>query len=333
MTLQHALDLHRNGRLVEAEQAYHEVLAATPDDADALHLLGVALHQRGADAEAAQSIRRAIALAPEVAQYHLSLGGTLTQMGEEAAALECFERALVLDPNSVEAHTALGYLHLNRGDANAAEARFRIGRRAEEEDPMLLLGLGNLYLGRGEAERALKFLSRAAERKPDDPLIQLALGDALFKLGNFAFADQAFVNARTLRPELSRARLMQARVRMREKRYEAAREIFTELLAADLEPFGANAGMADLARAHGQLLRALKYYRRAWAADPNNPGAANAVAWTLENLGDSAGAAECLSTGLQRAPDAHWLRDPLAQILERLGRADEAARVRAAAHA
>jgi hypothetical protein len=40
-TLASALDLHRRGRLTEAELHYRTILAARPDHFDALHMLGV----------------------------------------------------------------------------------------------------------------------------------------------------------------------------------------------------------------------------------------------------------------------------------------------------
>jgi Flp pilus assembly protein TadD len=333
MTLQEALQLHRDGDLDAAESAYQDYLAATPDDPDALHLLGVLQHQRGRDDAAVATLRSAIAQAPQRARFHLSLGGALMQLGDEPAALASFEQALALDPNSVEAHAVLGYLHLQHGELDQAETRFRTGRRAEDEDPMLLLGLGNLYLGRGDAERALKFLTRAAERKPEDAMIQLNVGRAFFEAGNFAFAEQAFLNALRLQADLSVARLYQGRIRVRQKQYDAARGIFSGLLDANQQAFGANAGLGDVARAQSRIVQALKFYRRAWMIEPNNPGAANACAWCMEQLGDFAGAAAYLATGLERTPDAHWLRAPLAGLLERAGRADEAARVRAPADA
>jgi tetratricopeptide (TPR) repeat protein len=116
---------------------------------------------------------------------------------------------------------------------------------------------------------------------------------------------------------------------VRQQQYEAARAVFSGLLDANQQLFGANAGLGDVARAQRQIVAALKYYRRAWSIEPENPGAANACAWCLEQLGDFAGAAACLATALQRAPDAHWLRTPLAGLLERAGRSDEATRVRA----
>jgi Tfp pilus assembly protein PilF len=328
--LQDALKLHRAGDLGAAETAYRSVLADRPDDADALHLLGVLLHKRGDAVQAEASIRQALSRDPDCAQFHLSLGGVLMQQGRDDEAREAFEHALDLDPNAAEAHALLGFVHARAGDLSAAEDRFKIGRRAEADDPMLLLGLGNLYLAREQPEHALKFLARAAERKPEDATIQFSLGRAFFEQGNFAFADKAFENALRLQPGLSRARLYRGRVCVREKRYADAQAIFAELLARDEENFGASAGLGDCERHRGHVLRALKYYRRALALEPDNPGAANACAWCLEKMGDLAGAAGYLSAALQRAPDAHWLRPALSGLLDRLGRGEEAAQVRGA---
>jgi len=331
MTLQEALDLHQAGQFDAAEQAYRAHLQATPDDADALHLLGVLRQQRGDAPAALDLIRQAIALAPDHAQFHLSLGGALLAQGETDAARSSFEVALALDPNRVETHSLLGHLALQAGEGSDAENRFRIGRRADEQDPLILYGLGNVYLDRREPANAAKFLSRAAELKPGDAGIQTSLGRALFDQGAFGLAERAFENALQLRPDLGLAKLYLARSRLRQDKLEAARELFAELAGSNVQTLSANAGLGDVARKQGRIVQALKYYRRALAIDPAHSGAANACAWCMEQLGDLHGAAQYLADGLRRTPEADELRRPLAELLDRLGRSDEARSVRQAA--
>lgn len=334
MTLEEILPLHRAGEFDAAERAYREHLAAQPDDVDALHLLGVVLHQRGDSAAAMAPLLQAVRIAPDVARLHLTLGGVLMQLGQDEAARGAFLRALELDPNLVEAHGVLGHLQLGEGDLDAAENRFRIGRRAtdafEDEDPLILLGLGSVYLARGDGVTASKFLSRAASLRPDDAAIQTALGQSLFAQESFAFAEQALANALRLHPDSSTAKLFLARARMRQNKDDAAREGFSELVAAGKQVFGATAGLGDIARKHGQTVKALKYYKRALELDPTHAGAINACAWCMEKLGDPEAAVRYLSDGVRRSPDADSLRPQLAVLLERLGRGDEAAQVRAA---
>lgn len=328
MTLQDALELHQAGRLDAAEKAYREQLDADPGNADALHLLGVLHQQRGDTAVAVELLRKAIAMAPEQTQFHLSLGGTLLNSGDLEAARASFEQALALDPNRVQTHGMLGHLAMQAGDTGAAEKRFRIGQRADEEDPVILFGLGSVYLERRDATNAAKFLSRAAELKPGDAAIQTGLGRALFDQGAFGLAEKAFENALQLRPDLAIAKLYLARSRMRQDKLDAARDLFAELAANGKQAYFANGGLGDVARRQGRIVHALKYYRRALAIDPANPGAVNSCAWCMEQLGDLHGAVQYLADGLRRAPHADELRQTLAALLERLGRGEEAARVR-----
>ena len=59
MAFLRAVTLHRAGRLAEALARYESILAARPDDADALSLSGVALFQLGDAAGAEERLRKA----------------------------------------------------------------------------------------------------------------------------------------------------------------------------------------------------------------------------------------------------------------------------------
>lgn len=56
-----ALEQHERGLLDQAAEAYRHLLAAQPDHADAMHLLGVVAYQQGDPVRAAEWIGRAIA--------------------------------------------------------------------------------------------------------------------------------------------------------------------------------------------------------------------------------------------------------------------------------
>ncbi len=67
------LQLQKAGRLAEAARCYRSVLDRQPDNADALHLLGVLLYQNGRLNEAIRMIGRAVAVRPGEAAYHANL--------------------------------------------------------------------------------------------------------------------------------------------------------------------------------------------------------------------------------------------------------------------
>ena len=127
-----AIKLHQHGWVEEAEQAYREILAAEPNHAGAMHLLGVIRQQQGEarrgigadrpsdlhqsqEGRLPQQLRRGPALARALcrggsesspvlairanyADAWANLGMVETALGKEEAALESFQKALHFDP-------------------------------------------------------------------------------------------------------------------------------------------------------------------------------------------------------------------------------------------
>ena len=80
-TFRAGLAHHQAGRLDRAEALYRKVLAADPDYADALHLLGVLAYQCGKPAPALQLIERAMPALSELPDVHLNYGNALREAG------------------------------------------------------------------------------------------------------------------------------------------------------------------------------------------------------------------------------------------------------------
>src|SRR5689334_17573304 len=82
--LRQAIALHRAGAVADAEAICHAILAESPAEFDALHLLGVLLYTNGRHAEAAALIGRAIAVDPGHAAAHSNLGLALAKLKRPA---------------------------------------------------------------------------------------------------------------------------------------------------------------------------------------------------------------------------------------------------------
>src|SRR5690348_16009460 len=100
--VEQGLALHQQGRLREAEAVYREVLSREPNNADALHLLGVIATQVKQYTAAVQLIEAAIRVRPNVAFYHNNLGNAYRGLVRRKEAFDAYGRALQLDPNYVE---------------------------------------------------------------------------------------------------------------------------------------------------------------------------------------------------------------------------------------
>ncbi len=79
--LQQALAHHQAGRLDAAERLYREILARGPENADALHLLGLVAYQAGRYPGAEDLIRQAIGVDDRRAAYWSNLGNALQRRG------------------------------------------------------------------------------------------------------------------------------------------------------------------------------------------------------------------------------------------------------------
>src|SRR5690242_6986225 len=68
------IELHRAGRLPEAEAGYRELLEANPEDAEVLHLLGILRGQAGDREEGLRLVQRAIERDPDRDVFQHTLG-------------------------------------------------------------------------------------------------------------------------------------------------------------------------------------------------------------------------------------------------------------------
>src|SRR5215470_15356450 len=121
--LARALELHKAGRLVEAEKDYAKYLAAYPSDLAALNNAAAAALQLGSPALAILRLEKLVALDPRHAHGYSNLGFALIGAGRAEEAVRCLERAVEIDPWLAIAHNNLGIAYenlLRRADAVAS---------------------------------------------------------------------------------------------------------------------------------------------------------------------------------------------------------------------
>ncbi len=105
--LQFGIRSHQSGQLALAEQVYMQILAHYPENADALHLMGVVNHQRGIRDEAERLILKAITVQPNAAVYYGNLGRVYHAQGRMVEAIARYEQALQIQPDFPDAIAGL----------------------------------------------------------------------------------------------------------------------------------------------------------------------------------------------------------------------------------
>ncbi|MBC7757072.1 MAG: tetratricopeptide repeat protein, partial [Bdellovibrio sp.] len=106
--LQTAMAQHQAGNLASAELLYKQVLQTTPNQHDALHLLGLIAKQKGDLKTAVQLMRKALNFNPNYVEAYVNLGASLQAQDNLVEAADCYRKALALRPNYGEVHSNLG---------------------------------------------------------------------------------------------------------------------------------------------------------------------------------------------------------------------------------
>lgn len=188
--------LHRAGRLSEAERLYRQVIAASPRHADALHALGALALQSGHAEAADDLLRQAIRIRP-AADFQLTRGHALLALKRPAEAAQCARLALRGRPSSAEAHQLLGHAMLDAFEAEAAIEAYRAALRLNPNLPDLQNNLGTALRQTGRLEEAEQALRRA----PDEPGALMNLSSVQKELGSFAAAEASLRRALAMAPE------------------------------------------------------------------------------------------------------------------------------------
>ena len=302
--LQDALALHEQGRIAEAAAVYRQIVARDPQNAEALHLLGVAQLQSGNAGQSIALIARAIAIDSRNANYHSNFGLALSRSGRSEEALASFDAALSINPNSANTLNHRGNVlrglgrpdqalaayaralaispgHAdalnNRGavlaDLNRTDEALASFGRALAVDPNhagALCNRGALRVQLKQFEAALADLDRAMALDPENPVVSNNRGNALCGLQRHDEALADFDRAVAINPRYTDAWFNRGSAFSELRRFDEAPADFERALS--LEP-----DRADILIASGQVLQnlkqfdgALQSYNRAIAIKPDD---------------------------------------------------------------
>jgi predicted O-linked N-acetylglucosamine transferase (SPINDLY family) len=199
-TLQLGLEEHRAGRLAAAEARYREVLAGDPDNADALHLLGVIELDRGRLESALASLGRAVELNGQRGEFHVNLGNALKTAGRLDEAIQHYRRAVQLMPLSAEVRNNYGAGLLERGEFEQAAASLRSALAIRGDYGEAHYNLATALVNLARYGEALGEYRRASALLPAHAGTWSNAGHAWHTLGEIETAVRCFRRAVSLRP-------------------------------------------------------------------------------------------------------------------------------------
>jgi tetratricopeptide (TPR) repeat protein len=275
--LRAALQGLAQGDFARARERCGEILDASPDDAAALHVLGLIAH-RGGDRRQAEDClrraaespgtnalyllsyaelcckstdpaaaialtRRALAVDGELALGWFSLGSQLLAAREYAESRDCFVRALELDAGLWQARSQLAIALGRDGHEPESLERFRLLLSECPQNAAVIADYALLLQDLGRYEDALSEMERAIELAPETLDHHLRAADIEVQLGRHAMALERLQGMKrrwTHDPALC---AFEAMLLTLHDRHEQAIELCREALKQGLES-------ADLLRAY-----------------------------------------------------------------------------------
>lgn len=312
--LDEGLRYHEAGNLARAEQMYRQVLTRNPDNADALHLLGVISLQTGHGGTAVDFIRRAIRLNDRIPIYHNNLGLALLRDGKHDEAMACFRRALDLDNRFTDAEISLGKLLHARNAGDEAETHYRHALSLNPESAEAHDNLGRLLAEKGHIEDALACHRRALALRPDMAEAHGNLGNILQRQGNLGEALACYRRALALDPRLPEAHINIGNLLVLQGHAEEATGHFHRALNLLPDSAPAHNGLGMALHTLGREAEAVRHYQRALAIDPRFVDASANMGDSMLEQGRIGEAAHCYRKALDLAPN-DGLRFKLATLL------------------
>jgi protein O-GlcNAc transferase len=227
-TLKLAGELHRAGRLDEAEAVYRQVIGQDGNNTEAWHLLGTLLVQTGRAQGALPLIRRAIALDGKRADYHLNLGVALLKLSNAVEAANACQAAIAIRPDWAEGWYNMGCAAGAMGRWDVAIDAYQRAIALKPDYAEAHFNLGDALRATDRSDEALEAFRRAAEIKPSAQALN-NLGNSLQLQDRYEEAIDAYCRAVAVEPSSINARSNMGQALLNCGRIEEAIETFRQV--------------------------------------------------------------------------------------------------------
>lgn len=185
--------------------------------------------------EAAGECSRVLAADPDNREA-LFLRGTVNYFsGEYASARADLDRVIGLDPNDAEGFFLRALTHCSCKEYDLALADLDRAIALEPSHPRALFWRGAVYLDTEQYDQALADLNQILDLDPDDGGARFLRGCAYHSLARYAEALSDFDCALQLKPDDSRARIHRGDTEMQMQQYERARADYEIAVRQDPE--------------------------------------------------------------------------------------------------
>ena len=323
-TLQKALKHHQKGELQQAEAIYRQVLQLEPNNADALHLLGMIAYRAGKNETAIELIEKAIAVNQAFPIYHNNAGTVYHTLNKLDKAIACYHRALSLKPNDHVAYTNLGCALKEQGKLEEAVACHQRALSLKPDFYEAHANLGCALKEQGKLEEAIACHQRALSLKPGDHKAHINMGNALQEQDKLEEAIACYQRALFLNPDFYLAHTNLGNVLQKQGKLEEAVACHQRALSLKPGDHMVHTNLGNALLEQGKLEEAVACYRRALSLNPGDHKALTNMGGALWDQGKIEEAVACHQRALSLKPDFYLTHTNLGVALQGQGKIAEA---------
>lgn len=322
-SLAQAIQLHQQGHLAPAREAYLAILAAEPGHAEAHQFLGMLEHQEGRAEPALRHFQAAIAIDPGKGFFQVNYGNLLKDLGRPQEAEAAYRKALEIDPADAIAMHNLGHLYQKWGRWPEAREAYEAATRANPDflEAWNKLAAANLRLDNPAA--AMEASNRVIALDPANPSGWFHKADALGRCGKWEESRQCLEKTISLKPVFPEAHNNLGLARKSLGDLAGAAESFHVSLAQDPSFAEPCCNLGQLALDRHDHDEAFGWYRKAFELDPNSSQTHFGMGNFLNAVGRYDEAASHLRRALEIRPDFAEALNNLGNILLSLRRHEE----------
>lgn len=156
-------------------------LEKTPDDVNALYLLGISYSRKNLYPEAIEALSRVAAANPKFAPAVFELAVCYQQRNDIDKALELYQKTAELDPSNPDAAFNSGLILFGKNKVEEALAFFEKALSLRPDDPAYLEMAGRCLINQADFPKAIEYLEKAKAGYTDPDRIKF-LDDLITKL-------------------------------------------------------------------------------------------------------------------------------------------------------
>jgi tetratricopeptide (TPR) repeat protein len=307
---------------LEADQ----IISQKPEYPDGYLLRAIADIDRKQFASADDYLKRALQRAPDSAAVYVQIGNLRAAQNNPADAQKAFQQALDLDPNSADALGGVlnGYLLQKQPDKALAVASAHLAKYSNNTGFHIILGR-LLFEQKKDLAAAEAEFRKAAEIDKNNTEALLSLGMVQEAQGKTDDALSTYLDGARNNPNEPRFNLLAGSIYERKQNWDKAKQVYQRVL--DLQPdnpVAANDLAYVMLQQGGNVDLALAMAQTARRQLPNNPNSADTLGWAYYHKGVYDSAINLFKEAVKKDPENATYNYHLGLAYARNGQANQA---------